>query len=140
LSTANPDKVSKAAPKNTLRKTRSTSSADDDSAATAPAGADTLYQQNIDGKDREHQLRYDVRFLVPASTEVDKTMATAKNVFTKAKEMDTSLVIYPWFCASKSSKVTEIRLIPEKMGAFKTYFHIKPIRESKAGSFICAYG
>jgi hypothetical protein len=97
---------------------------DDASAATAPAGAATLLQQRISGKDRKNQLRYDVRFHVPPSKEADKTMiAAAKKFFAKAKEMDDSLVIYPWFKASKSSKVQETRLIPDKMGAFKTYFH-----------------
>jgi hypothetical protein len=47
----------------------------------------------------------------------------AKKFFTKAKEMDNSIVIYPWYKASKSSKVQETRLIPEMMSAFKTYFH-----------------
>jgi hypothetical protein len=37
--------------------------------------------------------------------------------------MDDSLVIYPWFKASTSSKIQESRFIPETMGAFKTYFH-----------------
>jgi hypothetical protein len=39
----------------------------DASAATAPAGAATLQQQKIAGKDRQHQLRYDVEFHVPPS-------------------------------------------------------------------------
>jgi hypothetical protein len=71
---------------------------DDSSAATAPAGVATLLQQRIAGKDRQHQLRYDIKLLVPASKEADKTMiAAAKKFYAKAKEMDDYIVIYPWF-------------------------------------------
>jgi hypothetical protein len=97
---------------------------DDASAATAPAGAATLHQQRLSGKDRNHQLRYDLRFHVQPSKEADKTMiAAAKKFFSKVKEMDDTIVIYPWFKSSKNSKIQETRLIPEKMGAFKAYFH-----------------
>jgi hypothetical protein len=50
-------------------------------------------------------------------------ITAAKKLFTKAKEMDNSIVIYPWYKSSKSSKVQVTRLIPETMSAFKTYFH-----------------
>jgi hypothetical protein len=98
--------------------------ADDASDATAPAGAATLHQQKIAGKGRQHQIRYDVKFHVPPSKAADKPMiAATKKVFAKAKEMDDSIVVYPWFKSSQSAKVQETRLIPETMGAFKTYFH-----------------
>jgi hypothetical protein len=50
-------------------------------------------------------------------------IAAAKKLYAKAKEMDDTIVIYPWFKNSTSSKIQEMRLIPETMGAFKTYFH-----------------
>jgi hypothetical protein len=75
---------------------------DDTSAAAAPAGAATLQQQKLIGNDRQHQLRYDVHIFVQPSQEADKIMiAAAKKFFTKAKEMDNSLVIYPWCKSSK---------------------------------------
>jgi hypothetical protein len=81
-------------------------------------------QQKVSGQDRLDQIGYDVRFFLQPSKEADKTMiAAAKKLFTKAKEMDDSIVIYPWFKSSKSSKVQETRLVAETMGAFKTYFH-----------------
>jgi hypothetical protein len=97
---------------------------DDASADTAPAGAATLQQQKLIGNNRQHHVLYDVRFFVQPSQEADKIMiAAAKKFFTKAKEMDDSLVIYPWYKSSKWSKVKEPRSIPETMGAFKAYFH-----------------
>jgi hypothetical protein len=108
---------------------------DDASAATAPAGAATLQQQKLIGNDRQHQLRYNVRFFVQPSQEADKIMiAAAKKFFTKAKEMDDSLFIYPWYKSSKWSKVKEPRSIPETMGAFKAYFHQANPRA--AGGFV----
>jgi hypothetical protein len=50
-------------------------------------------------------------------------IAAAKKFFNEAKEMDDTLVIYPWFKNSTSSKIQASRLTPEMMGAFKTYFH-----------------
>jgi hypothetical protein len=97
---------------------------DDASTATAPAGAAPLQQQKLIGNDQQHQLRYNVRFFVEPSQEADKIMiAAAKKFFTKAKEMDDTLVIYPWYKSSKWSKFQEPRSIPETMGAFKVYSH-----------------
>jgi hypothetical protein len=61
-------------------------------------------------------------------------IAAAKTFFAKAKEMDESIIIYPWFKSSKSSKIQETRLIPETMGAFKTFFHQAQPRV--AGGFV----
>jgi hypothetical protein len=61
-------------------------------------------------------------------------IAAAKKFFTKAKEMDDSLDIYPWYKSSKWSKVQEPRSIPETMGAFKAYFHQANPRA--AGGFV----
>jgi hypothetical protein len=61
-------------------------------------------------------------------------IATAKQCYAKAKEMDKSIDIYPWFKSSKSSKIQETRLIPETMGAFKTFFHQAQPRV--AGGFV----
>jgi hypothetical protein len=58
-----------------------------------------------------------------AIKEADKTMTGCQKNLSKAKEMDDTIVIYPWYKASKNSKVQETRLIPEKMGSFKAYFH-----------------
>jgi ABC-type Zn2+ transport system substrate-binding protein/surface adhesin len=96
---------------------------DDASAATAQAGEDSLHQQKMSGKDPEHQLRYDIWLWVQPSKDADKTMiAAAKKVFNKAKEMDDTLVIYPWFKNSTSSNIQASRLVPKMMGTFKTYF------------------
>jgi hypothetical protein len=112
-----------------------TVAADDASADTAQAGEANLHQQKLTGKDRTNQVRYDIKFHVSPSKEADKTMiAAAKKFFAKAKEMDDSIVIYPWFKSSKSSKIQETRLIPETMGAFKTFFHQAQPRV--AGGFV----
>ena len=94
------------------------------SADTAPAGQDTLQQMKLSGKHRKHHLRYDLRLNVPASQEADKTMIKmAKTFFSRAKEMDSSLTLFPWAVNSKQVKVKDARSIPEQMGAFKTFFH-----------------
>jgi hypothetical protein len=94
------------------------------SAITAPAGAANLHQCKLSGKDRKYQLRYDICLDVTPSTEANTTMIyAAQQFFNKAKKMDDTLVIYPWFKTSTSSKIQESRFIPETMGAFKTYFH-----------------
>ena len=100
---------------------------DDDSvksADTAVAGKDWLQEQKAKGKYRKHTLRYDLRLMVPASQDADKTMiAAAKKFIGKAKEMDASLTLLPWSATSKHPNVKDARSIPEQMGAFKTYFH-----------------
>jgi hypothetical protein len=48
-------------------------------------------------------------------------IAGAKKCFSKVKEMDDTIVIYPWFKASKNSKVQETGLIPEN--DHSAYFH-----------------
>jgi hypothetical protein len=63
-------------------------------------------------------------------------IAAAKTFFAKAKEMDESILIYPWFKSSKSSKIQETRLIPETMGAFKIFFHLKHSLELLEALFI----
>jgi hypothetical protein len=65
---------------------------DDASKATAPAGAATLHQQKIAGKDQQHQVRYDVKFYVPPSKAADKTMiAAAKKSSLKLRRWMTPL-------------------------------------------------
>jgi hypothetical protein len=124
--------------KNNNRRSKSKSSAvadDNASADTDQAGEANLHQRKLTGKDRTHQIRYDIKFYVAPSKEADKTMiAAAKNVYTKAKEMDESIIIYPWFKSSKSSKIQETRLIPETMGAFKMFLHQAQPRV--AGGFV----
>jgi hypothetical protein len=94
---------------------------DGDSVATVDAGCNHLVQQKLSGKHRAHQFRYDIRLHVAPSEEADKTMiAAAKSFFSKAKEMDKSLVIYPWFKNSINPNIKNVRSIPEQMGAFKT--------------------
>jgi hypothetical protein len=118
------------------RRSKSSAFVDNDASAdTAQTGEANLHQQKLTGKDRTHQIRYDIKFRVAPSKEADKTMiVAAKKFFAKAKKMDESIVIYPWFKSSKSSKIQETRLIPETMGAFKTYFHQAQPRV--AGGFI----
>jgi hypothetical protein len=50
---------------NPSRKANKMSATDDDSVATAPAGAANLHQQKISGNDRKRQIQYDVKFFVP---------------------------------------------------------------------------
>jgi hypothetical protein len=95
--------------KNRHSKSKSSAIADDDASAdTALAGEANLHQQKLTGKDRTHQIHYDIKFYVAPTKEADKTMiAAAKLFYTKAKEMDESIVIYPWFKSSKSSKIQD---------------------------------
>jgi hypothetical protein len=118
------------------RRSKSSAFVDDDASAdTTQAGEANLHQHKLTGKDRTNQIRYDIKFHVVPSKEADKTMiAAAKKCFAKAKEMDESIVIYPWFKSSKSSKIQETHLIPETMGAFKTFFHQAQPRV--AGGFV----
>jgi hypothetical protein len=122
--------------RNRRSKFKSSAFADDDASTdTAQAGEANLKQQKLTGKDRTHQIRYDIKFYVAPSKEADKTMiAAAKTFYAKAKEMDESIVIYPWFKSSRSSKIQETCLIPETMGAFKTFFHQAQPRV--AGGFV----
>jgi hypothetical protein len=109
---------------------------DDDSVATVDAGLNHLVQQKLSGKHRAHQLSYDIRLHIAPSEEADKTMiAAAKSFFSKAKEMDKSLVICPWFKKSINPNVKNVRLIPEQMGAFKQHFH--QAQPNVAGGFLC---
>jgi hypothetical protein len=110
--------------KSNTRKKDSKASSDDASAAPAPAGVAVLHQQNITGNNRQHQLRYDLRLFCPPSKDANKTlMAAAKKRFTKAKEIDASCVLYPWYTDSTSSKLQDPQAIPDKMGAFKAFIH-----------------
>jgi hypothetical protein len=69
-------------------------------------------------------------------------IGAAKKFFTKAKEMDDSLVIYPCYKSSKWSKVQEPHSIPETTGAFKAYFHQanRQILGPLEGLFACVFG
>jgi hypothetical protein len=114
---------------------------DDASAATAPAGAPAvLHQQNITGNIRQHQLRYDLSLFCPPSKDADKTlMAAAKKWFTKAKEIDATCVLYHWYTDSTSSKLQDPQAIPDKMGAFKAFFH-QASPQVDGGFYTCIFG
>jgi hypothetical protein len=97
---------------------------DDSSAVTQDAGTNQLVQQRMSGKHRTHQLRYDVRLHVAPSEEADKSMiAAAKTFFSKANEMDKSLVICPWFKKSINPNIKNVGSILDQMGASKQCFH-----------------
>jgi hypothetical protein len=108
---------------------------DDSSAVTQDAGTNNLVQQRVSGTHRAHQLRYDIRLHVSPSEEADKAMISAAKTFlTKAKEMDQSLVVYPWFKNSILPNLKSVASIPETMGAFKQYFH--QAQPKVAGDFL----
>jgi hypothetical protein len=84
----------------------------------------TVQNAKLAGTHRHFQLRYDLRLFVAPSEDADKTMiAAAKKFVAKAREIDDSLVVYPWFKKSAAPTIKHARSIPENMGAFKTYFH-----------------
>jgi hypothetical protein len=108
---------------------------DDSSAVTQDAGTNNLVQQRVSGKHRAHQLRYDIRLQVSTSEEADKAMISAAKTFlTKAKEMDKSLVVHPWFKKSILPNLKSFASIPETMRAFKQYFH--QAQPKVAGGFL----
>jgi hypothetical protein len=109
---------------------------DDSSAVTPDAGTDHLVQQCVSGNHRAHQLRYNIRLHVAPSEEADKSMiAAAKTFFSKAKEMDKSLVICLWFKKSMNPNIKNVGSIPDQMGAFKQHFH--QAQPKVAGGFLC---
>jgi hypothetical protein len=61
-------------------------------------------------------------------------IAVAKTFFSKAKDMDKSLVIYPWFKKSTNPNIKNAGSIPDQMGAFKQYFH--QAQPKVAGGFL----
>jgi hypothetical protein len=104
---------------------------DDSSAVTQDAGTNRPVQQRVSGKHRTHQLRYDIRLHVAPSEEADKAMiAAAKMFFSKAKDMDKSLVICPWFKKSTNPNIKNA----DQMGAFKQHFH--QAQPKVAGGFL----
>ena len=59
----------------------------------------------------------------------------AKKFFAKAKEMDNSIIVFPWALSSKQVKIEDAWSIPKQMGSFKTFFH--QAQPKVAGSCIC---
>lgn len=47
----------------------------------------------------------------------------ANNYFSKAKEIDNSITLFPWALDSKSDKIKNAWSILEQVGSFKTFFH-----------------
>jgi hypothetical protein len=50
-------------------------------------------------------------------------ISAAKKFFSKAKEMDESPVICPWFKKSINPNIKSVGSIPDQMGAFEQCFH-----------------
>jgi hypothetical protein len=61
-------------------------------------------------------------------------ISAAKTFLTKAKEMDQSLVVCPWFKNSILPNLKSLASIPETMGAFKQHFH--QAQPKVAGGFL----